>query len=177
MNNPKYSDCYLIYVLALENNKFYVGITKETARRFAEHLSGKGSAFTRKYKPICIVYKRNTRTNYKVDAEKQENRFTIDLMMKYGVDNVRGGEYCAVKTETVLKTMNKRLRAAVLEASNSLGKKKAFKPIEDTLNKYQEGILVLGENGELIDPKKEMNKQNKNIPKKKNKKVNAWWED
>lgn len=52
----QYNENYVLYALALEEGKFYVGITKEFARRYAEHKMGKGAAFTRKYHPIKIVY-------------------------------------------------------------------------------------------------------------------------
>lgn len=34
---------------------FYVGITTDTARRFSEHLAGKGAHYTRANKPIRML--------------------------------------------------------------------------------------------------------------------------
>jgi predicted GIY-YIG superfamily endonuclease len=42
-----------IYILKLEENKWYVGKTyRKVKERFQEHLDGKGSSWTKKYKPI-----------------------------------------------------------------------------------------------------------------------------
>ncbi len=44
------------YILRCEGDRLYVGSTKNIERRFNEHLSGSGANFTRKFKPIEIVY-------------------------------------------------------------------------------------------------------------------------
>ena len=41
-----------IYVMKLKNNKYYVGKTKNLVSRMDDHLSGNGSAWTRKYNRI-----------------------------------------------------------------------------------------------------------------------------
>lgn len=53
-------DFYWVYVLELVNKKYYVGISKDYKKRFEEHKRGEGSDFTKKYKPLHIVYKQNT---------------------------------------------------------------------------------------------------------------------
>ena len=78
----------LIYVLELENNKYYVGKTHNVEKRFNEHLNGNGSEFTKIYKPMKI-YK-----VYKVLSEFDEDNYTKKYMKIYGIDNVRGGSYC-----------------------------------------------------------------------------------
>ena len=40
-------------------------------------------------------------------------------MKKYGVDNVRGGDYCQISTEEVLKSMKPERREAILNAFES----------------------------------------------------------
>ena len=80
-----------IYVLKLMDGKFYVGRTnKKAINRFKEHKAGKGSAWTRKYKPICID---------KIEMGKDkfdEDKITKQYMEKYGIENVRGGTYCKI---------------------------------------------------------------------------------
>lgn len=44
----------IIYVLKLENDKFYIGITYNLNFRFAQHLAGEGSNWTALHKPIKI---------------------------------------------------------------------------------------------------------------------------
>ena len=76
-----------LYVLQLQNGKYYVGKTADINRRYAEHKAGHGSAWTSMHRPIKIMEVRPLKD------EHDENNTTKDLMKKYGVDNVRGGSY------------------------------------------------------------------------------------
>jgi predicted GIY-YIG superfamily endonuclease len=77
-----------LYVLQLEDGKYYVGKTKDVKRRVEEHSKGDGSTWTWIYRPVKVLETRPVKT------EHDENNLTKDLMKKYGVDNVRGGSYC-----------------------------------------------------------------------------------
>jgi predicted GIY-YIG superfamily endonuclease len=76
-----------LYILQCESGKYYVGKTSDIMRRFEEHKSGKGSAWTKKYKPVRLMECRA------ITSDHDENNVTKDLMKKYGIDNVRGGIY------------------------------------------------------------------------------------
>lgn len=80
-----------LYVLQLQGGKYYVGKTKDFDKRYQEHKSGIGSAWTSKYRPVKIVEVRPLKDDH------DENNTTKDLMKKYGIDNVRGGSYTQVK--------------------------------------------------------------------------------
>lgn len=80
----------LLYVLQLENGKYYVGKTTDIKRRVEEHNKGKGSEWTKIHKPVKVLETR------KVKDEHDENNTTKDLMKKYGMENVRGGSYSQV---------------------------------------------------------------------------------
>lgn len=90
-----------IYVLQLEDDKYYIGKAKDVHERFKQHQTGKGSSWTKEYKPIKIL---ETKT---ITSIHDENNVTKDYMKKYGIDNVRGGSYCQVdlpeETENVLR--------------------------------------------------------------------------
>lgn len=45
-----------VYILKCSNNQYYTGSTIDLEKRIAEHLEGKGSNFTRKHKPVELVY-------------------------------------------------------------------------------------------------------------------------
>lgn len=77
-----------LYVLQLEDDKWYVGKTDDLAKRFEEHKAGKGSEWTRLYNPIRIAETQS------IASVHDETNKTKDLMKKYGIDNVRGGAYC-----------------------------------------------------------------------------------
>ena len=47
---------YFVYVLRCADKTLYTGITTDVARRFSEHASGRGAAYTRAKKVGRIVY-------------------------------------------------------------------------------------------------------------------------
>lgn len=46
---------YWVYILRCSNQSFYTGYTDNLEKRFQEHLSGKGSKYTRSFKPLSIA--------------------------------------------------------------------------------------------------------------------------
>ena len=83
-----------VYVVRCDGKKlgdcFYIGTWggDNPHTRFKHHLSGEGSIFCRKYKPI----------DYKIHAKvpnakayRVENDLTIEYIRKYGFRRVRGG--------------------------------------------------------------------------------------
>ena len=90
-----------LYVLKLEKGKWYIGKSADIMKRYQQHLSGSGSAWTSKYPPTTLVESRP------ITSTHDENNVTKDYMKKYGVENVRGGSYSQVvlddSTISVLK--------------------------------------------------------------------------
>jgi predicted GIY-YIG superfamily endonuclease len=84
---------YWLYVLKLEQGKYYVGVTaRNVSKRVEEHKHGfMGAKWTKKYKPVKILDKKDLGLMTFEKAEKYETRVTIKYMDKYGVNNVRGG--------------------------------------------------------------------------------------
>jgi len=82
-----------VYVLGLENNKFYVGKTTDVERRFSSHVQGnvRSAHWTRKHKPKCVI-----ETFENADG-LEEDRVTLMYMIRYGIDHVRGGPYVSCK--------------------------------------------------------------------------------
>ena len=82
-----------VYVLQLKEGKYYVGSTTRSVKvRFKEHTQGHGgSKFTRRYKPVSVLeYYRRVPTRYLCG---EEARITSEMMLKYGVNNVRGAMF------------------------------------------------------------------------------------
>jgi len=80
----------ILYVLELEHKKYYVGITYNLNLRYAQHMTGNGSKWTKLHKPIRIK---------KVIAEANmdlERMVTIHYMKKFGYQNVRGSCYSKI---------------------------------------------------------------------------------
>ncbi len=85
---------YWLYVLKLENNKYYIGITSKTPEyRFRQHVNGfAGAAWTKIHKPLSIHFTKNLGIVEKSRAEAYENKVVRKYLNKYGIDNVRGGD-------------------------------------------------------------------------------------
>lgn len=96
-----------LYVLQLEDGKYYVGKTDDVSKRFEQHLNGKGSSWTKEYSPTRIVETRPITSSY------DETNVTKDYMKKYGIDNVRGGAYCQKElTKYQEDTIRNEIRAS-----------------------------------------------------------------
>ena len=76
-----------IYILKLQDNKYYVGKTDNFEKRKHEHINGIASCWTKKYKLISVEQIIKDASPY------DEDKYTIEYMGKYGINNVRGGVY------------------------------------------------------------------------------------
>lgn len=85
---------YKLYILQLEQGKYYVGITKNVDKRFKRHEIGKGANWTRLYKPVAVIQTIETTVFTESEAAKLEDELTFDIAKQYGIANVRGGGYC-----------------------------------------------------------------------------------
>jgi len=98
-----------IYVLQLQDNKYYVGKTNDVDARFAEHLSVEGSGWTSKYPPISVIEIRESK------SPLDEDTVTREYMMKFGIDNVRGATYV---TEQLSEEQKNQLNQVLFGALN-----------------------------------------------------------
>jgi predicted GIY-YIG superfamily endonuclease len=80
-----------VYILKLDNNKYYVGRTSDINTRISEHFDGKGSEWCKINKPVDIIEILQNCNNF------EEDKHVKIYMMKYGIDNVRGGSYSKIK--------------------------------------------------------------------------------
>ena len=165
-------DTYIAYVLVLEDGKLYVGITKEIARRYLEHKSGAGAAFTHIHRPLGVVYYQETGTSWKPSAEALKHEITVRLISRYGVENVRGADFCQINTE------RRNTRERVNYSWYSVKPPKNMHQIIDkNINGLLSGRLKADVDGSLINvttnegafPSKTRKNNFKN-------KANFWWE-
>lgn len=96
-----------IYILKLQGGKYYVGKSENPMKRYQEHLEGKGSAWTKKYKPISVEKIISNASPF------DEDKYTKEYMSKYGVDKVRGGSYVSINLDEVQEyTLQQEIRGA-----------------------------------------------------------------
>ena len=119
----------MIYGLELENGKYYVGYSRNVIQRIQDHVSARdnpgvrnrdgryllGSCWTRRHpvKQILFVEK---------GERLLENQRTLELMLKHGYHNVRGGKWCYPKMKwepTELKKFRERSYGPSSESSGS----------------------------------------------------------
>jgi hypothetical protein len=81
----------MIYVLELEDDCFYVGITYNLNLRIAQHLSGTGAGWTKMHRPVKIV-----EVFHDGCTRQMEDEVTKRYVDIYGAENVRGGSWCKV---------------------------------------------------------------------------------
>lgn len=91
-----------IYILQLEQGKYYIGKTNNPQIRLDSHFQSNGSEWTKKYKPINVLEIIPNCDDY------DEDKYTIMYMDKYGINNVRGGSFTSIKLdESTHKHLNK----------------------------------------------------------------------
>ena len=75
---------YFVYILHCQGGSLYTGIAKDVEKRFREHQSGKGGAYTRSHLPLRIVYieKKKTRSAA-LKREAQIKRWSREKKLKF----------------------------------------------------------------------------------------------
>jgi hypothetical protein len=96
----------IIYVLRLENHKFYIGRTNDLHERIAAHLSGNGCEFTKRYKMKKVIEIIESNDIF------DEDKITKKYMARFGIHNVRGGSYTTLSLdESTIKFLQKEIYA------------------------------------------------------------------
>ena len=92
--------------MQLEQGKFYVGKTmKDPQQRFEEHKRQPSCAWTQTYAPLSLLEARSFAGMF------DEDNVTKEYMLRYGIDNVRGGSYCQMwMAETTRQQLTIELR-------------------------------------------------------------------
>lgn len=84
----------MVYVLELAKGRVYVGRTSDWRRRVAQHMNGKGSAFTQAFPPTGVLLPRLGRVSGSAEAAERDE--TLRYMHLRGIDLVRGWKYTRV---------------------------------------------------------------------------------
>ena len=76
-----------IYVLELQHGKIYIGRSDNIKQRIANHFAGKGSSWTKAHPPIKVLQTMKSTSIF------DEDKVVKEMMLKHGLDAVRGGSY------------------------------------------------------------------------------------
>ena len=91
-----------IYIIQLEQGKYYIGKTNNPEFRLKSHFNSNGSQWTNKYKPLRVIKIKPNCDDY------DEDKITRQYMDKYGINNVRGGSFVSIKLEkSTIDTLKK----------------------------------------------------------------------
>lgn len=91
-----------IYVLKLDNGKWYIGKTNNVFGRMDDHMNGFGSTWTSKHKLVQVE------KVYENCDSFDEDKYVKKYMALHGIDNVRGGSYCQIKLDDTQKVLLER---------------------------------------------------------------------
>lgn len=155
----RYIPYYHLYVLLCEHGKLYVGISRNVQKRLERHKSGYGAEWTKIHKPIRLISDTQLAFCKYEKVKPYEDGMTIELMKKYGRQNVRGGVYCAVDQATVDSFLGEELCKRIPLVTNCKVKAKGIPKIKDKIKKeksvaekkkkYSKGCV--GENTPLFE--------------------------
>jgi predicted GIY-YIG superfamily endonuclease len=84
-----------IYILKLENDKYYVGRARNIKKIYQDHLKGVLSPWTKKHRPISIIEEISNVSYF------DEDKYVKEYMYKYGIENVRGGSYTSIELNDI----------------------------------------------------------------------------
>jgi predicted GIY-YIG superfamily endonuclease len=83
-----------IYILELSQGRVYVGQSSDMRRRIHQHMSGRGSAFTKEFPPTGVLLPRLGCVTGSAEAAERDE--TIRYMFLRGIQLVRGWKYTRV---------------------------------------------------------------------------------
>jgi len=86
-----------LYLLELQNNKYYVGQTDNVDFRYRDHVNGEGAKWTKIHKPVKIILSKQIEIKSIRESLLYENWMTLHFMEKYEWQNVRGGEFIKIE--------------------------------------------------------------------------------
>lgn len=107
-------------MLECDGGYYYIGVTTNVGHRFCQHREGGDMCanFTKKHKPLKVLYKARLGFMPYKEAEKYEDCVTLEAMMKYGGKKCAGGRFfSSLRPRTVIKKYEKKndkYKAAIL---------------------------------------------------------------
>jgi predicted GIY-YIG superfamily endonuclease len=96
-----------IYVLYLEDGKYYVGKSKNPVKRIEDHVNDTGAYWTKLHKPLEVIRLIENASDF------DEDKYVKEYMRDYGITNVRGGSYVTAElSQEQIKFLTAEIRGA-----------------------------------------------------------------
>ena len=93
---------WLVYVLKLEDECYYVGVTSNLNVRLGQHLEGSGAIWTRMHRIVGIE-------EVRFGNRQTEDQITKEYIKKYGGDKVKGGSWTKVSKKIAIEYWLKQI--------------------------------------------------------------------
>ena len=103
-----------LYILELEENKYYIGTSNNINQRLKDHKMGNGSEWTKKYKFVKTIEIIENSDHF------EELKYTLIYMEKYKIDNIDLLEEVVKDQKGIMMTMadeNTSIRKIISELS------------------------------------------------------------
>jgi hypothetical protein len=122
-----------IYIIRLEQNKYFIGEAVNLEKRLKDHSEGKVSQYTNIYRPISI------KKIIPDSNPKHLDKYVIKYMEKYGMNMVRGGSF---DNEVLSKDQIKYLKSQGVKEPQQ---QKQQQKQQQTQKSYEQPTLSLQE--------------------------------
>ncbi|WP_256081091.1 hypothetical protein [Massilia sp. YIM B04103] len=83
----------MLYALKLKNEKYYIGRAYDVLWRYRAHVAGTGAQWTAKHRPVELIESRRIEASLQATPDLAESKLTIEYMVRYGWQNVRGSDF------------------------------------------------------------------------------------
>jgi hypothetical protein len=145
VKNMETNNTNQIYILKLQQNKYYVGKTNNVNKRYIEHLEGIGSAWTNKYKPLNII------ESIPISDIFDEDKYVLKYMREFGIENVRGGSFCKLVLDEKDCVVIQRMLNGSKDQCYNCGEKGHFVnncPLKfsNIISKIDNDFVIIGQN-------------------------------
>jgi predicted GIY-YIG superfamily endonuclease len=121
-------DNQYVYVLRLEGGFWYVGKTNDLTKRLRQHETCKGSNWTKAHPVVKLHHSKFVSSR---SSSGEETRMTAELMIKHGVNKVRGAELTQVAD---YKLENLEMLTNTIGHALNLNFKEVRKKLKDDLD-------------------------------------------
>ena len=88
-----------VYVLKLQQDKYFVGGTRSLLLAVKRHEKGKSCSWTQKYPPVELIYQQTVVYENGFLNQDVLNDLVIEYGEKYGYENIRGGNFNQIDEE------------------------------------------------------------------------------